>query len=634
MEPYIVINGRKIGNDYPVYFIGEIGINHNGSIQIAQNLIDYCAKYGADCVKFQKRDFGDLYLNRIIENPSVFDQQIQYSLFAQKRADLSESELKYLKEYAESKNMDFLCTAFDKASVDFLEKLNVSAYKVASADLTNLPLLDYICKMKKPIIISTGMSTYSEIEQTVEFLKSRDTSFCLLHCNSTYPALNEEINLKFITTLKKFRVPVGYSGHERGLAISVASTLFGACIVERHITLDRTMKGPDHSASLEPEGLRRVIRDIKHVKQAIGADKRYISRGEYFNREILGKSIVSTRSIKKGEIFKEDMLTTKSPAKGISPQFYFDLLGRTAIRDIEAEEYLKFLDLGQKFKEIKLTASYNWGLIVRFSDYKNYLDYKPNFFEFHLTDQDVFVDLGEWFSEPINAGLVIHAPTNWEDDVMDISSENRLIQKRSIDSLINTVDLTRRMSKYFLKQKDKPVKLVLHIPGFSQFERIIGNGHLYHKLHDVLTSIDFDGIELLIENLPPNGWYYGGHSYLNLFCNPREIRAFLEKEKLKMTFDTSHAGMYVNSLEGEHMTVAQFYQEIKHLIRHVHIADAIGIMGEGIQVGDGMINFKAFLPELIKTNVSYTPEIWLGHNYNGRGFLEALNRISEIIRDE
>ncbi len=634
MEPYIEINGRKIGVDYPIYFIGEIGINHNGSIEIAQRLIDICAKFGADCVKFQKRDFSELYVNRFIENPDIFDQQIQYSLFAQKRAELSEDKLIYLKKYAESKGLDFLCTPFDKKSVDFLETLNISAYKVASADLTNFPLLDYISKIKKPIIISTGMSNYSEIEQTVNFLNSRNMTFCLLHCNSTYPAMFEEINLKFMNVLKNFGVPVGYSGHERGLAISVAATLFGACIVERHITLDRTMKGPDHSASLEPEGLRRLIRDITNVKLAVGIEKRYISRGEYFNREILGKSLVTTRFIKKGETFTKDMITSKSPAKGISPQFYFNLIEKKVLRDIQADEYLKFSDLGRNNKKIKLNALYNWGLIVRFIDYKTYIEKKPNFLEFHFNDQDLFADLDDWFSEPINIGLVVHAPTNWGDDVMDISSENQLILSRSIESIINTIDITKRMSKFFLKQKNKPVKMVLHVPGFSQFERIEENDYLYQNLHKVLKSIDFDGIELLLENLPPNGWYYGGHSFLNLFCNPKKIRRFLEVEKLKMTFDTSHAGMYVNTLKGKKMSVASFYEEIKHLVKHVHIADAIGIMGEGLQIGEGVINFNEFLPDLIKMNMSYTAEIWLGHNNNGSSFLKALNRIANIVKIE
>ncbi len=633
MEPYITINGRKIGSDFPTYIIGEVGINHNGITEIAKYLIDVCIKSEADCVKFQKRDFEDLYMKTVLENSKIFDQQTSYTLYAQKRAELAFNDLKYLKKYAENKGLDFLCTPFDKKSVDVLEKLQITAYKIGSPDLTNFPLLNYICSKKKPMILSTGMSTLNEMEKTVNFLNTKNAQFCLLHCNSTYPARKEDINLNFIKTLKKFGVPVGYSGHERGIAISIAASLLGACIVERHITLDRTMRGPDHAASLEPEGFRRLIRDIRVIETAKGNEKRFLSRGEYFNRNILGKSLVSTISIKKGEIFTEEMITSKSPAKGISPQFYFEFIGKKALRDLNSDEYLKYSDLGRTDSDIKLNPCYNWGFIVRFNDYKNYIQYKPKLFEFHFSDQDLFTSLDKWFSETVNAELAVHSPTNWDDDVLDISADSEILQSRSIESIINTIDITRQMVKYFIKQKDKPVKMVLHAPGINRFERITDNQHYYKNLHDALQSIDFNGIELLLENLGPFGWYYGGQGFNNIFYNPKEIREFLEKEKLKMAFDTSHAAMYVNSLSKNKITVRQFYKEVKHLIRHVHVADTIGTMGEGLQIGEGMINFKEFLPELIKTNVSYLPEIWLGHNYGGRGFIETLNKITKIMKN-
>ncbi len=633
MKPFITINNRKVGSDYPVYFIGEIGLNHNGSVEFAKYLIDTCVRSGAQAVKFQKRDFNTLYVKNILENPKNFDQQTYYAIYAQKRAELSFEELKYLKEYAENINIDFLCTPFDKKSVDVLEDLEISAYKISSPDLTNFPLLNYICTKGKPMLNSTGMSSYAEIEKTVRFLKSKDIQFCLLHCNSTYPAANEDINLKFINILKKFDVPVGYSGHERGLAISLAATIYGACIIERHITLDRSMNGPDHAASLEPEGIRRLIRDIRVLELAKGYEKRVLSRGEYFNRNILGKSLVAAHSIKKGDTFTEYNLIAKSPAKGITPQYYFEFIGKKAIRDINADEYLEFSDLGITYKDIKLNASYNWGFIVRFLDYKNYIPYKPNIFEFHFTDQDLFADLDDWFTEPINTGLAVHAPTNWEDDVLDLSSDNQMLQSRSIESLIKTIDISKRMVENFRKQKNEPIKLVLHAPGISRFERVVDNDHYYKNLHDAIHSIDLKGFELLIENLGPYGWYYGGHGFNNIFYEPKEIRRFLEKENLKMTFDTSHAAMYINSFKEKKMTIGQFYKEVKHLIRHVHVADTIGTLGEGLQIGEGMINFKDFLPELIQTNISYLPEIWLGHNDGGRGFIEALNKITEIVSD-
>ncbi len=300
--PEIKIGDRLVGDGHPTYIIAEIGVNHNGLLELALQMIDVAAEAGADAVKFQKRSLESLYAKKYLENANVGEKTLRYLLPILQRIELSNEAYDRIVEYCQEKEITFLCSAFDAASADYTESLGVPAFKVASADLTNIPLLDHLIQKGKPLILSTGMSRMDEVEFTVEFLKSKKAEFALLHCNSTYPAAFEDINLRFMDQLRKFDVPVGYSGHERGIAVSTVAAAMNGCIIERHLTLDRTMDGPDHAASLEPHGFRKLVRDIRQVEMALGlGQEKFISRGEILNREVLGKSLVAARQIQPGE---------------------------------------------------------------------------------------------------------------------------------------------------------------------------------------------------------------------------------------------------------------------------------------------------------------------------------------------
>ena len=279
--PFIKIGDRLVGEGQPTYIIAEIGVNHNGLLDLALKLIDVAVDCGADAVKFQKRSLDKLYGKKYLENVNAGEKTLRYLLPILQQVELLHEDYFDIVEHCHKCGITFLCSAFDIESVDFLETLKTPAYKVASADLTNLPLLDHLISKGKPLIISTGMSHMHEVEITVNFLKERNAEFALLHCNSTYPAAFEDINLLFMNQLHHFNVVVGYSGHERGIAISTVASALGASIIERHITLDRTMDGPDHAASLEPHGFKKMVRDIRQVTQALGTgEEKFISRGE------------------------------------------------------------------------------------------------------------------------------------------------------------------------------------------------------------------------------------------------------------------------------------------------------------------------------------------------------------------
>jgi len=342
----IKLGDKTIGDGYPTYVVAEIGLNHNGSLKTAIDLVNKAKESGANAVKFQKRNLKALYKEDILKDPNKDSQATVYLFDIFKRFELSKSDLKKIKKYCDKIGITFFCTPFDLVSADLLEELNVPFYKVSSADLTNMVLISKLVSFKKPMILSTGMSEISEIDYTVKFLKRKRATFALLHCIGSYPPSFKDINLKMIEVLKKrYGVPVGYSGHERGITISECAVALGANIIERHFTLDRSMEGPDHNISIEPEGLLKMVNRIRIVEEAIGTGEKIITRGEMLSREAFAKSLIAKRDIRKGERISEEMVDFKVPGKGLSVQMLEKILKKKAKRDINKFDYFTTRDL-------------------------------------------------------------------------------------------------------------------------------------------------------------------------------------------------------------------------------------------------------------------------------------------------
>ena len=274
-EKNMIIDNFRINDHGKIFIIAEIGMNHNGLYDKAIELIDIAIKAGADCVKFQMRCLEELYSQDALD-VSKGDLSTQYTIGLLRKFELSYDEYKKLAKYCHDNNIIFLCTPWDIKSADLIEKIGVSAYKVASADMTNYALLDHLCEKGKPLILSTGMSKKSEIDNVVKYLnsKKKKVKFALLHCNSTYPAPFKDINLNYLKTMSEYDIPIGYSGHERGIAVTLAVVALGATIVERHITLDRTMWGTDHAASLEENGMKNLVDLIRKFERVYGDGKK------------------------------------------------------------------------------------------------------------------------------------------------------------------------------------------------------------------------------------------------------------------------------------------------------------------------------------------------------------------------
>ena len=342
----ITIDGKVIGKDHPCYIIAEIGVNHNGDLDLAKKLIDASVESGADAVKFQKRDLGSLYRKDALENPNSESQGFEILLGELKEVELSKQDYFEIVNYCKEKKITFLCTPWDPISVDFLEELNTPAYKIASGDMTNFPLIKYVAETKKPMIISTGMSTLEEVERMIFFIKSQNVPFAILHTNSTYPSPVESLNLNLIPFyLQKFDVLVGFSGHETGIIGSLTAANLGSVIIERHITLDKTMKGLDHSSSLEPDDFKKLVEQIRLSEKACGKPIKKMTRAEVLQREVVSKSLISTKDLKIGDTFSEENIEVKGPERGLSAQFYYEIVGKVVKRSIKKGEYLLDEDL-------------------------------------------------------------------------------------------------------------------------------------------------------------------------------------------------------------------------------------------------------------------------------------------------
>jgi N-acetylneuraminate synthase/N,N'-diacetyllegionaminate synthase len=340
----VKISNKLIGNGEPCFIIAEAGVNHNGSVEMAKKLIDAAKDAGADAVKFQTFKAEDVVIEKAekaeYQKETTGTEESQYEMI--KQLELQENDFKELADYAKKKGIIFLSSPFDKESVDLLEGMNVPAYKIASGEITNFPLLKHIAKKGKPIILSTGMSTLGEVEEALNVFRSEGIEeVILLHCVSNYPAMMVDVNLRALETLKQaFQIPVGFSDHTLGITVPIAAVALGACVIEKHFTLDRSLPGPDHKASLEPDELKEMVKAIRDVEKSLGDGLKRPTKSEEEIKRAARRSIVAKVDILKGTIIIEDMLDLKRPGTGIEPKYMEMIIGKRAKIDIKKEDLI------------------------------------------------------------------------------------------------------------------------------------------------------------------------------------------------------------------------------------------------------------------------------------------------------
>jgi len=345
MERQININGRVIHDETDCYIIAEIGLNHQGDQQKAKEMFNVAKACGADAVKLQKRNnrtlFTEELFNKPYENPNSFGKT-----YGEHREYLEFGKREYdeLKKYAKEIGIDFFATAFDFESADFLAELDMPAFKIASGDLKNIPLLKHVAKIGKPMIASTGGATMEDVNRAYDAIMPINESLCILQCTAAYPAEHDILNLNVISTYRKAfpENVIGLSDHENGIAMAIAAFVLGARIFEKHFTLQHTWKGTDHAFSLEPIGFRKLVRDLKRLPKALGDGIKSVYEIEKEPIKKMGKSVVAARSLKKGAKVSRKDLALKSPGGGLPPYELEKLLGKTLMRDINEDDPIKF----------------------------------------------------------------------------------------------------------------------------------------------------------------------------------------------------------------------------------------------------------------------------------------------------
>jgi N,N'-diacetyllegionaminate synthase len=334
----------KLNRKHSTFIIAEAGVNHNGSLELAKKLVDKAKKAGADAIKFQTFKTELLvskYAEKADYQKNITDaSELQLNML--KRLELDKKQYVELFEYCKQNNIQFLSSVFEKSSVNFLNKLGLSIFKIPSGEIINIPLIKYIASQNKEIILSTGMATLGEVEEALEVIFSMgNKNVTLMHCVTEYPAPFNEVNLKAMLTLKNaFKLPIGYSDHTLSTEISIAAVALGATIIEKHFTLNKNFEGPDHKASLEPEELKQFIKSIRNVEVALGNGIKKPAKCESKNIPIVRQSVVARKKIAKGDIFCKNNLTIKRPGTGIQPKYIETLFGRKSLMDILADEVI------------------------------------------------------------------------------------------------------------------------------------------------------------------------------------------------------------------------------------------------------------------------------------------------------
>ena len=345
----LFIDGTRISDDSDCYVIAEIGHNHQGSVEQARELIRVAHDCGVDAVKFQKRDNRALYTRAMYEAPYDHENSFGPTYGAHREAlELGREEYVELQSYARELGVTLFATAFDQASADVLADLDMPAYKVASGDLPNAPLLRYVASIGKPVVLSTGGATIEDIDRAVEAITAVNAQLCLLQCTASYPTAADELNLGVITTLREryAELVVGLSDHQDGIAMALVAYMLGARVVEKHFTLSHTLKGTDHAFSLMPEGMRKLVRDLRRVPAAIGDGVKRPLASEKGALHKMGKMLVAARDLEAGTALAEADLVAKSPADGGLPPYELErMLGRVLARPLAEDEPVRFADL-------------------------------------------------------------------------------------------------------------------------------------------------------------------------------------------------------------------------------------------------------------------------------------------------
>tara|TARA_B100000767_G_C19778491_1_gene544363 strand:+ start:930 stop:3263 length:2334 start_codon:yes stop_codon:yes gene_type:complete len=640
--------GEKIissENEY-VYTIAEIGVNHNGSIKIAKELIDSAKFSGFSAVKLQIRS-NDYFTT---SNFDSLDLGAQYISKEIKRTFIDFDGNAELIKYAKEIGIDIICTPFDHLSLDFCIENNIDGIKIASCDLINTPLIKKAAATGLPLIVSTGMSWEREIINTYNLLLSYNSNFAMLHCNSTYPSPPQDINLNYIERMKEITsCIIGYSSHDSDPLVSALAITKGAKIIEVHITQDKYQSGTDHKASISIDELENFINILQRTNDYLGKPfPRSPSQGELLNRLSLSKSLCLSRDLKKDDIISDSDLVLRSPGNGIAHDQIKLVIGQKLKSDMTKGEMLKKSDVGMDHNDYDpstLKFAINvlekkglvTGIPVRYHDFailKNEIPAK--FLEFHMSDSDLELKSKNMIVDKLEyEHLFVHAVEQYSDGfIINFASSDKNIIAESNIRFSKLIDHVVALKEQYINLKH--CSIILNIGGFSSkkiekkdeikdlHENVVAN------LLEIKKLANDNKIEILLQTFPPMPWHQGGVAHHNLMVLPESINYISNKTGMNVCLDISHS--YLAAFDAK-IDMNFFTNQIKKNVTYLHISDASRLSQEGLQILEGNVELAKILKILLKDKklFFYIPEIWNGHANSGEGFKIAILRLSEII---
>ena len=613
--------------------IAEIGNNHNGSVVSAKQLIDEAKIAGVDAVKFQARSLNDLYINLSESYLNSTDFSTAYTVNQLKKFNLSQDDLSDLFTYVREKGLVVICTPFDIESARFLKTQPIDFIKIASADMSNYKLLSEFIDTTLPLIISTGMHQLESINKLSSWLRKNYIEATLLHVNSTYPTPYSDVNLRFMSSLEKLSTSglYGYSGHERGVHIPVAAVALGATIVEKHFTLDKELEGNDHKVSLLPNEMKALVYNIDTLCKALTGviKKKSISQGERLNKIALSKGVYAKKPILKGTQLKYSDLIFASPCVGFTTEEVNFFIGKTLTKDLDANEPLSksYFEVAKSIKQFENIS--NYGIPVRFRDLKAIQnEFQPSFLEYHMFSTDLKIDPAEYSKVLKGKTLSVHAPEQFEDGfILDLVSEDKEVYKKSYSLFEKIMDWAESVKRLTGQEK---INLITNVGGATNDPKELKNfkkDFAFDKLSEINRVCSNRGIHFLPQTMPPFPWHFGGQGFHRLFVNPQDMIDIQNWSDIKFCMDISHTFMSCS-----HLNIS-FYDTIDQVSNHfnyLHIADAIYPGEEGINIGEGDMDFSRLKNYLNNKNYFWIPEIWNGHLDNFTGFKTALKKLSQI----
>ena len=643
--PSIKIGEYTIDNDCSPYLIAEIGVNHNGDTKEAKYLIENAKQAGCNAVKFQHRS-KSLYS---LEDINSYDLGTQYILSEIERTYLSIEQLAECCKFAEDIGIAVIITPFDEVALDEIteSKITIAALKIASCDLTNISLIKKCGETKNPLILSTGMSFEREIIKTSKLLRDLMIAHAFLHCNSTYPNPVEDCNLKYIKRLKKItKTIVGYSSHDGNEIIPISSVAMGAKIIEFHITRSKESLGTDHRASIEVKNLKKLVESCKFVNLSMGkSTPRIPSQGELSNRISLGKSYALKNNKKKGERINNDELILISPGSGFNVNKKFELLGKKLKKDIKARTLIKKSDLyydnNLKNKELNnainglFKIGYKVGIPVRYHDFESlHQIFNAKMYEFHMSDRDLNLPCDKYIHKRYeDVDLIVHAVEQYEDGfILDLASKDNFIREKSFKELDRLFKHIDKLRTYFKKKNKIPV--VINPGGFTT-DNFLNDKEYNSCLKRMAISLEelnklYPDYDILPQTMPPFPWHQGGRSYHNVLTNKNKISDFIENVSNNICFDVSHSALSCGYFKED---ILQHINIMNNRITHIHLSDAQGQNAEGLEIGNGVLNFKEIHEQIkfTKNKIYLIPEIWQGHLNEGEAFARSIIRFYDLI---